>query len=737
MPFSAQKLPHAIRTSLLILGASSLSLTSLNAAADLNSKHRFAIGSGELAEALVQLGSKSEILLQFDPALTEGKTSLGIKGHFTVEEGLQILLNKSNLQYQVIDQETIKIIPKTSHLQSSIDKDKVVVTATKNTQTVTRAPASVTIISAEDLQRQPLADFSDVLRQQVGINVNQSQATGRREIQIRGMDSQYTLILINGRRTNSAEALIRGNDFDLSTIPINSIERIEVIRGPMSALYGSDALGGVINVITKKAADEWQTTVGLSAETPQDGSGGDTYQQTLYTSGMLSPDLGLSFTFENSNRDGWKAMPDEPGNNLNESVLDLIEKRDQLNTRLSLDYELDEQQTLALDLNYSDDDRFTRYDSWGSESFTDQDSQRIAVDGRYRGNFGDFSTDIGLGVEQTDLSDETDRYAVKKAEQRNYVLNSSISYFGSNTLTTAGFEITRTEASSDTDWVDTASVNQKALFAQSEVELGDAFTLTLGARLDDHDFFGQEFSPRAYLVYSPNNHLTIKGGYSEAFNAPDLFQLSENYRVVSCGGACYLTGNKDLQSETAKNYELGINYEQPGFSIGLTYFDNQVDNLIERNFTDRFDVGLDNPVIYYNNVSQAVFKGWEFDVSKAVTDTIDLSFNATFIDATNEVTGEKLQNRPDRNMNLALDWRPNNSAKYYARIRHIGQIETWSAPSPGYEVIDLGGSMQLNEALTLRGGINNLTDERLDLSDDYYEQVLLGRSFFLSAQYQF
>lgn len=737
MPFSSHTLSRAVRGNLLALSTAALITTSLPAAADLNSKYRFAIAPGNLSEALVQLGSTGEILLQFDPAIAKDKLSNGIKGHFTVEEGLQILLQNSNLSYQVIDQETVKITSNDTAQPEYVEGNKIVVTATRHTQTVSRAPASVAIISAEELQQKPVADFSDILRQQAGINVNQSQATGRREIQIRGMDGQYTLILINGRRTNSAEALIRGNDFDLSTIPIASIERIEVIRGPMSALYGSDALGGVINVITKKADAEWHTSIGLSTEIPEDGKGGETYQQTLYTAGQLSPDLGLTFSLENSNRDGWKATPEDPATALNEKNLDLIEKRDQINTRLSLDYALDAQQALTLDLNYSDDDRFTRYDSWGSESYTDQDSQRLAVDGRYRGNFGDISTDISLGMEDIDLSDETDRYAVKQAEQRNYVVNASASYFGSTSLTTAGFELTQKEVSSDTDWVNTASVDQKALFAQSEIELGDDFTLTLGARLDDHEFFGTELSPRAYLVYSPNNNLTIKGGYSEAFNAPDLFQLSSNYRVLSCGGACYLTGNEDLQSETAQNYELSVIYEQPGFGIGLTYFDNKVKNLIERNFVDRIDTGLDKPVIYYNNVSEASFKGWELSLNKALLAQLDLSFNATVIDAVNEVTGEKLQSRPDRTMNLALDWQPTTNASYFARIRHIGEIETWRQASPGYEVIDLGGSMALTDTLTLRGGINNVTDKRLDLSDDYYEQVLLGRSVYLSANYQF
>lgn len=707
-------------------------------AADLDTVQSYQIKQGPLSDALVKLGADSQMLLNFNPQLVAGKSTAGLRGEFSFETGLRTLLQGHGLTYEVIDARTVTIVRGVKPEQSQVHQsEKIVVTATRTEREVRTAPASVTVISGEELRQKPVADFTDILRQAVGVNVNQSQATGRREIQIRGMDAQYTLLLIDGRRTSSAEALIRGNDFDLSTLPIESIERVELIRGPMSALYGSDALGGVINIITRKATAEWRTSVGASIEMPQDGKGGDAYQQSLYTAGPLSEDLSLTFALDNSNRDGWKAVAVDPSNTLDETRLDLIEARDQINTRVGVTYDLDDAQALSLDLAYSDDSRFTRYDSWGSESYTDQDSQRLAIDLGYKAQFDKWGADLRLSQETIDLSDETDRYAVKKSEQTNRTLSGSLSYLGDRATTTVGVDLTNTDVNSDTDWVGSADVTQKALFAQSEIGLSDDVALTLGARVDDHDYFGREISPRAYLVYNPGNGLVIKGGYSEAFNAPDLFQLSDNYRVLSCGGSCYLTGNESLQAETAKSYEASINYEQANWDASLTYFDNRVDNLIERNFVDRFDVGLALPVIYYQNVSEASFKGWELAASAHLNEALRLHFNISMVDAINEDTNSDLLNRPDRNINVSLDWMPSTNTSVFAKLRHIGSMNNWSGAVPSYEVLDVGGHYRFDPHWIVKAGINNLNDKRLDEDDAGYEQVLLGRSFYVSASYSF
>ena len=144
------------------------------------------------------------------------------------------------------------------------NEDQMVVTASSVEQNLKDAPASISVITREDLQRKPVQNLKEVLKDVPGVQLT-NESDNRQGVSIRGLGSSYTLILVDGKRVNSRNAVFRHNDFDLSWIPAESIERIEVVRGPMSSLYGSDALGGVVNIITRKVGTQWHGT--LSADT--------------------------------------------------------------------------------------------------------------------------------------------------------------------------------------------------------------------------------------------------------------------------------------------------------------------------------------------------------------------------------------------------------------------------------------------------------------------------------------
>lgn len=140
------------------------------------------------------------------------------------------------------------------------DGETMVVTASAIEQNLKDAPASISVITQQDLQRRPVQNLKDVLKEVPGVQLT-NEGDNRKGVSIRGLDSSYTLILIDGKRVNSRNAVFRHNDFDLNWIPVDAIERIEVVRGPMSSLYGSDALGGVVNIITKKIGQKWHGSV--------------------------------------------------------------------------------------------------------------------------------------------------------------------------------------------------------------------------------------------------------------------------------------------------------------------------------------------------------------------------------------------------------------------------------------------------------------------------------------------
>lgn len=133
----------------------------------------------------------------------------------------------------------------------------VVVTATAGERNLADVPASVSVVQGAALRERPVLDLADALRGTEGINI-QSAGLGRRAISIRGMDAAHTLFLVDGKRISASSSGISHSDYELGWVPTEAIERVEVVRGPLSSLYGSEALGGVVNVITRTATDEWQ-----------------------------------------------------------------------------------------------------------------------------------------------------------------------------------------------------------------------------------------------------------------------------------------------------------------------------------------------------------------------------------------------------------------------------------------------------------------------------------------------
>ncbi|MEE2364748.1 TonB-dependent receptor [Klebsiella pneumoniae] len=169
---------------------------------------------------------------------------------------------------------------------ADVNEETLVVTASATEQNVKDAPASISVITQQDLQRKPVQNLKDVLRDVPGVQLT-NEGDNRKGVSIRGLSSSYTLILVDGKRVNSRNAVFRHNDFDLNWIPVDAIERIEVVRGPMSSLYGSDALGGVVNIITKKIGQKWTGTLSADTTIQEHRDRGDTWNGQFFTSGPL------------------------------------------------------------------------------------------------------------------------------------------------------------------------------------------------------------------------------------------------------------------------------------------------------------------------------------------------------------------------------------------------------------------------------------------------------------------
>ncbi len=627
--------------------------------------------------------------------------------------------------------------------------EEVVVTATMKARSVASAPAFSSVFSAEDLAEAPVNSLSDFLDSAVGIS-NLADASGRDELQIRGLGGEYTVILVNGKRVSSAGAMWRGGDFDLNSVPLGDIERIEIIRGPMSSLYGADAIGGVVNIITKQPTDEWSGQLGAEYRAVTSGKGGDQYRANASISGALSDSVDLALGAEKLGQDAWYADGDA---STSTDAPDREEKK-ALNLNSTISWQVNPNHALQLELARNRDERPYALYSGGSAS-REQDITRTDIGLNWTGQWENLQAQAYIKSEHSDIHDYNSSYddpQSRNLEEDNLYTKAWLSGSIGFVDWLAGFD-RRTQTIKDAaTYLDTGEydVTTNAWFAQGEAFLTDDFSVTLGGRLDDHELFGQNFSPKAYAVYQLSDALTLKGGVSKAFKAPDGSKLSAEYAIISCGGDCTLAGNPDLEPETSINYEAGFELKLSHFDLTMAYFNNRIKDLIER------EVGYDtdgNPIsAEWINVAKATTKGYEAQGSYDLTDSMVLSANYTrLMTSYEDADGNKvvLEHRPEHEAGVKLNWQAldrfnvNLDVAYKAGM----QYSAWSNASgswvqvynklPGYYVWNLGMASDIGDDLKLTYGVKNLSNTRLDNINDNYNGSVMGRSVYLGARYQF
>ena len=216
---------------------------------------------------------------------------------------------------------------------------------------------------------------------------------------------------------------------------------------------------------------------------------------------------------------------------------------------------------------------------------------------------------------------------------------------------------------------------QGALFIQDQWLMTEQLTATIGGRLDKHEQYGEEFSPRVYLVHQTTNDLVIKGGVGKAFKAPTLTQNHTDYTVNSCKGWCDIVGNEDLNPETSWNYEIAALYTQPRWNVEGALFRNEIQDLIDRGDTECrsggtwggngfgcVDTGgnfVSKGTRSYVNVSEAVIQGAELTGQFQITDEWGVSGNYTFLDTEDKSTGEELLERYKHSGLVKTELEPN------------------------------------------------------------------------------
>ena len=617
--------------------------------------------------------------------------------------------------------------------------DTIVVSASLTEQDLIKAPASISVITAEDIEKSAATNIAEVLNREAGVyNYN----TGQDKVIIRGMQDtsgSYTLILVNGKRMTSSGAMWRGNDFDWSAIPLNSIERIEVIRGPMSSLYGSDAMGGVINIITKKGqVGDLNGEIFTQFNRAENGDGKNQHRYGFNIRGGLTDQLSFNLSGDVYHRDAWN----RPGSNTEANYF--VEK-DTQNIQGSLTWDVNDQQSLDLDVAYNKDKRPLTQDA--ANSWQEMEMNRTNVGITHRGDWSWGKTEAYIGKESGEINDyDTDYDEPKQRTYKQDNLNARLfaNFDWLNNNTTVGADYKKQEITDNVSYTTGGSEQENiGIFAQNDTYITDRLTLTIGGRYDDYDNFDGKFTGKGYLSYEIADGIVAKGGFGQAYKVPAPYQLDPNYRMISCGGSCFIRGNADLEAEESTNYEASLLVNRATWNAGITLFQNDVENLISRTRLVTTDLRYD-PLFpnIWDNISEAEIKGVELTGGYTVNDRLNLKANATYLDA-KDVSNSKevdLTERPEWMGNLAINWEPVNNFRIIADANYIGK-QTINATTgkqlDAYTVYNLGFSSNLTPNLKLDYGVKNLTDVDLEDEDEAFNTKMYGRNYFAKLAYSF
>ncbi len=637
------------------------------------------------------------------------------------------------------------------------DLDTVVVTASGNQQWIKDAPASISVISREDIERQPVHDLASLLSRVPGVTGGLSASGEQSKIKLRGMPSNYTLVLVDGKRMGSSASTNYRPDLgrqDLNWIAPDQIERIEVVRGPMSSLYGSDAMGGVINIITKRIGDTWGGSATHSYTRPGDDKRGDTQQIGAAFSGPLGERVGLRIGANSMRRDSDRSNGGLYGNAY-------AGEKDR-NVDALLSWTLSDAQKISVEAGHGVQQSFASQaleaegdGAWGASELK-RSSLALNHDGQW--DFGSsrlsaYWTEYRNDIGPTGRSEATDRI-VEGSISSPFTLGVEHQFTVGGQWKRQQLTNTDTIGQAPVDYDgnavagSTLQVDTWALFLEDELKLHRTLALTLGARLDHHEQFGSHVSPRAYLVWHPAEQWTLRGGISKGFRAPSLTENSPTAATQSGGrgctslyplgyisGGCYMAGNPELDPETSTNREIGFSFENDLLDVGLTYFHTDFRNKIEY-----------EALGYYNtywwtrmsNVDRARTSGMEGTLNLRFGDHWRWRTSATWMkEARNLTNGENLIDTPEYSAYSALDWTPDAIFSSTLSAQYTGkQSGIASSFIKAYTLYGLTAAWNVNDVLTLRGGISNLLDKKLyaEGATDYF---VAGRSVFFSVTARF
>ena len=574
------------------------------------------------------------------------------------------------------------------------EQSPIIVTATRTAQTVDESLASVTVITKEQIEQQQANDLNDLLSSIASIDMINSGGFGKStSLYMRGTDTGHVLVMIDGVPFSSATL----GQVAYQDIPVDLIDRIEIIRGPRASLYGSEAIGGVIQIFTRRPTDE--TSLNFTSTLGSNNM----KKNTAGISGSINK-TSYSIQASTFSTDGFNAEqnndPDNDGYKQNSANIFVKHKFSNTNN---------------IEATFFNTDNVNEYDGFTptSDYYTEGLQQALGIKGTFSA-----ATNWQVTLKANQSKDYSDNFkdsiktGIFNTEREIFTWQNDIS-ISENNLLTVGLENKNTSVSGTSTYTKSSRDNN-ATFIQNDWS-GNNNNFLISVRRDDNESFGEHTTGNAawsHNIYS-DTRLILSAG--TAFKAPSFNDL---YYPLTWG----YVGNPDILPETSENFEVSVKKK----NIEINLYRTEITNLISW----QLDSGTGNtsPV----NIGSSTISGIDFIASLKLGDW-DTKINISFTDPIDNSTGEVLENRSKESLRLDFD-KLFSDYSLGATIKSQGDRYISSTKKlSNYTLIDLRANYKINKNWDIKGKITNAFDEEHTLNDGYNTA---DRSIFVSIHYQ-
>ena len=583
--------------------------------------------------------------------------------------------------------------------------DTIVVTASRTETPLNQVSGSITVITAEDIERSSQSTVAGLLRDVGGLSIAQNGGPGKNaSVFLRGAESAYTLFMIDGVEIN--DPMSPGRSFSPAHLSVDQVERIEVLYGSQSTLYGSDAIAGVVNVITRRG--EGSPKIGASIE---GGALGTFRGRAGLSGGAEGYQYALDGSFLNTR-------------GISANALGSMEEDGYRNTTLGGRLGATPAANASVDLTWRYTDGRADIDNGvgpgGDDPNRVNSSRQLFIRPSATLRLWSQRWKQTLGYSLVDHSREDDNPVdenqgialnstfdarLHKVDWQNTLLLSD----GNTLVFGAETELEQGESESKGPFpstFDRRTVRMTGFYLQELLQYGDALFATLGVRADHHSRYGTEVTYSiASNAYWEESGTRIKGAFGTGYKAPSLFQLYSSF------------GDSTLQAGTSKSWEAGLEQylADQRLMAGVTYFDNTFDNM----------VGWDSETSSYKNVFKATSRGMELTGRYSASGGTTLRAYYTLTDSKDHESDEQLLRRPRHSGGIVLDRRVRQGIDLNLSYRFSGErrdndFSTWPATPAtldGYGIVNVAANWKITPNIQVFGRIDNFFDAD-------YEEIL-------------